>query len=541
MTVSDPSFDVLIVGGGPTGLAAANALGASGVSVLLVEQEPGVAELPRAVSIDDEAMRFLQRLGLRAQAEAVTFPGTGTKYYGARNQLLIYARGRQPPRYGFAVKNPMDHPEFQQMLLDGARRFPTVEIRHGTKFLSLSQDASCVTVELQGPSGPETARCRFVLGCDGGRSAVRVAIGEEPMSGSAFAERWLVVDTVNDPHRQRYAMHHGDPRRPHIVIVGRDGRCRYEFLVSDDERPADDDINDFARALVAPYRELADGDIVRSTIYQFYALVAKSWKVGRVFLAGDAAHMMPPFAGQGMNSGLRDAANLTWKLALAIEGRAGEALLSTYQAERRPHVQATVRLSVRLGKIMMSTNAVRAAARDAVFSTGRNVPGFRRFFTEMRFKPDPSYHGGFAIGLDGRNGPVGSQLHQPRVLTNSVSVVDLDEVLGDGFAVLGLGLAPEALEQLTDPVWARLQARRVAVLLGDQLPVGESEIPEVADLDGLLAAQVGHLAGKVLLVRPDRYIAGSFDLTTEQHVFARELGARLGTSVARSVEAQAAA
>jgi 3-(3-hydroxy-phenyl)propionate hydroxylase len=541
MTVSVPSFDVLIVGGGPTGLAAANALGASGASVLLVEQEPGVAELPRAVSIDDEAMRFLQRLGLRAEAEAVTLPGTGTKYYGARNQLLLYARGRKPLRYGFAVKNPMDHPEFQQMLLDGATRFPAVELRHRTRFLSLSQDASSVTAELQGPDGPEAASCRFLLGCDGGRSSVRVAIGEEPMRGSAFAERWLVVDTVNDPHHQRYAMHYGDPRRPHVVVAGRDGRCRYEFLVMDDERPVDDEINEFARALVAPYRELADVDIVRCTIYQFYALVADSWKVGRVFLAGDAAHMMPPFAGQGMNSGLRDAANLTWKMALALEGRAGEDLLSTYQSERRPHVQATIRLSVRLGEIMMSTNAVRAALRDALFSAGRSVPGFRRFFTEMRFKPDPAYYDGFAIGSGSRTGPVGSQLYQPRVLTDSVSIVDLDEVLGDSFALLGLEVPPQALEQLTDPVWARLQARRIAVRLGDQLPAGGSEIPEVADLDGLLAAQVGHLAGKVLLVRPDRFIAGSFDLSTEQDAFARELEARLGTSLLRSLAARAAA
>jgi 3-(3-hydroxy-phenyl)propionate hydroxylase len=534
------AVDVLIVGGGPTGLAAANALGRSGVRVLLVEQDPGVAELPRAVSVDDEAMRFLQRLGLRAQDEGVTLPGTGTKYYGARRQLLAYARGRTPARYGFPVKNPVDHPEFQAMLLDGARRFANVEIRHRTQFVALSQDRSSVTAELDGPDGPHFVTCRYLVGCDGGRSPVRMAIGEEPMSGFAFGERWLVVDTVNDPHRQRYAMHYGDPRRPQVVIVGRNGRCRYEFLVTDKERPEGDEVNALARELVAPYRELADCDIVRCVIYQFYALVARRWRVGRVFLAGDAAHMMPPFAGQGMNSGLRDAANLSWKLALAVAGDAGEELLATYEAERRPHVEATVRLSVRMGEIMMSTNTLRASVRDLVFGAGRSIPGFRRFFSEMKFKPDPSYHDGFAIGATSRADTVGTQLHQPRVLTESMSVVDLDEVLGDGFALVGLGTPPRALDGLADDVWSRLGARRVAVRFGDQLPAGGSDVLEVADLDGLLEAQVGHLVGRVLVVRPDRFIVGSFDIGAGQHAFARELEARLGAPQTGRIEARAA-
>jgi 3-(3-hydroxy-phenyl)propionate hydroxylase len=521
--------DVLIVGGGPTGLALANALGMHDVTVLLVEQDPGVAELPRAVSIDDEAMRFMQRLGLRAEAEAVTFPGTGTKYYGARSQVLSYARGPERRRFGFPVKNPIDHPMFQQMLLDGARRFPNVEIRHETQFTSLTQDSEGVTAEIHGAHGAETLTCRYLIGCDGGRSPVRIAIGQEPMSGSAFAERWLVVDTIHDNHDERYAMHHGDPQRPRVIIVGRDGRCRYEFLVHDNEQPDQDQAEALARKLLAPYRSIDSAHIVRSTIYQFYALVANGWSVGRVYLAGDAAHMMPPFAGQGLNSGLRDASNLGWKLPAVLKKQAGPELLASYQAERRPHVQATVRLSVRLGSVMMTLSPVRAFLRDAAFAIGGKLPGFRGFFAELRFRPDPNYALGFAI--TDSTSVVGAQLRQPKVITTGGTVVDLDDVLGDGFALLGIGVDAAQLLALKESVWTRLNPTKVLVTLDDRLPCRDlvPSITAVADQDGLLAEQLRECRGRVVLVRPDRFIAGSFAPASEKE-FATRLEELLGSS-----------
>jgi 3-(3-hydroxy-phenyl)propionate hydroxylase len=522
-----PLVDVLIVGGGPTGLALANALGAQDLSVLLVEQERGVAELPRAVSVDDEAMRFMQRLGLLADAEAVTLPGTGTKYYGARGQVLSYARGPERPRYGFPVKNPMDHPEFQQMLLDGARRFPNVEIRHETEFIAFTQDSERVTAEIRNGRGTETITSRYMIGCDGGRSPVRIAIGQEPMSGSAFAERWLVVDTVEDSHDERYAMHYGDPDRPRVVIVGRDGRCRYEFLVHDHEQPTDHQVEALARELLRPYRSIDSSDIVRATIYQFYALVADEWSDGRVFLAGDAAHMMPPFAGQGLNSGLRDASNLAWKLGAVIKGQARPELLLTYQAERRPHVEATVQLSVRMGSVMMTLSPRRAFLRDTVFTVGSKLPGFRRFFAELRFRPDPHYVDGFAVP-DGVGEVVGTLLRQPRVLIGSGTVVNLDDVLGSGFALLGVDVEAAQLLALCDPVWDRLAATRVHVTFDDRLPLRNPLVRGVADMDGLLAEQLADLRGRVVLVRPDRFIAGSF-APAEEMDFATQLDQLLGS------------
>jgi 3-(3-hydroxy-phenyl)propionate hydroxylase len=530
------SVDVLVVGCGPTGLALANALGMQGVSVLLVEQDPGVAQVPRAVSVDNEAMRFMQRIGLRTEAEAVTLPGTGTKYYGARGQLLAYARGPAHCRFGFPIKNPIDHPSFQRTLLDGARRFPCVQLRHETRFLSMTQDSGRVFAEIENSAGRQTVESRYLVGCDGGRSTVRSAIGQEPMAGSAFAERWLVVDTINDHHDERYAMHYGDPKRPRVVIVGNESRCRYEFLIHKHEDPGDGEIVDLTHQLMSQYRTLDEGDIVRATIYQFYALVARQWSEGRVFLAGDAAHMMPPFAGQGLNSGLRDASNLGWKLGAVLVGSAGKELLTTYEAERRPHVLATVDLSVRLGSLMMTLSRVRAVLRDTVFAVGARLPGFRRFFAELRFRPEADYSSGFAVG--GGDSRVGRQLRQPRVLTSDGSVVGLDDVLGPGFALLGLDVDPIDMALLSAPLWARLDATRATVALGDRLPARGASAA-VADLDGLLAEQLRGLEGRVVLVRPDRFIAGTFALRDEA-TFAAEVGIRLGAPQTTAFEKAAA-
>jgi 3-(3-hydroxy-phenyl)propionate hydroxylase len=527
MSSAPRAIDVLIVGGGPTGLAAANALGQVGVEVLLVEQDPSFAELPRAVSVDDEAMRLMQSLGLSNAARQVALPGTGTKFFGARGQLLVYGQGPDRMPFGHPVKNLIDHPSFQRVLLDGLKRFPNVTVRYATRFEHFEQDVDGVTAQIAGDDGVEEFKCDYLIGADGGRSRIRQAIGQEPMAGSAFNERWLVLDTINDQHDERFAMHHGCPRRPRVVIVGRDGRCRYEFLVHDDEQIEHDDLVGFATRLVAPYRTLEPADVVRCTIYRFYALVAREFSQGRVFLAGDAAHMMPPFAGQGLNSGLRDAANLSWKLAAVLNGSAGSELLSTYTAERQPHVSAMVRLSVRMGAVMMTRHRGRAWIRDFAFAVSKRLPLAGRFFGEMRFKPEPRYTEGFLVGRSESRGPIGAMAVQPRVLTSAGSFAWLDDEIGPGFGLLALDTDSEAFARLRSPIWERLNVVKIHIALDDRLPARVEDAAALADADGLLADQLGSLRGKFVLVRPDRYVAAAFAPDRESEV-ADRLAALLG-------------
>jgi 3-(3-hydroxy-phenyl)propionate hydroxylase len=332
-----------------------------------------------------------------------------------------------------------------------------------------------------------------------------------------------VVDTIRDPHDERFAMHHGDPARPHVIVPGRDGRCRYEFLLLPGEDPEAATEPEFVRALVAPYRDLPAEDVVRCVVYQFHALMAERWRSGRTFLPGDAAHMMPPFAGQGLNTGIRDAFNLARKLALVLDGRAGDALLSSYETERAPHARAMVELSKRIGKVIMTTSPRRAGIRDLVLGAARHVGPARRYFADLRFKPAPRFAKGFFLPDPAL---CGAMLPQPFVLTASLERVRLDGVLGHGFALVLVGGGAQRPPLVAD-VWRRLSPRLVRLVLDDRLPRLTDGTEAVADADGRLEAALGTCAGQAILVRPDRYVAAVFDPEDEAKV-ARELEQRLG-------------
>jgi 3-(3-hydroxy-phenyl)propionate hydroxylase len=514
---------VVVVGAGPTGLALANVLGQAGIDTLVVERNPDTTDEPKAVSIDEESLRLLQAVGLYARMQRVLLPGTGTRYYGIGGALLGAARGPQPPRYGHPIKSELNQPDFERALLDGARRFPSVEVRFLTELVDLEQDPAGVAVHLADTTRPgERWRVRsdYVVGCDGGRSSVRRLLGIR-MLGSSMAEPWVVLDTRNDPHTLRYVMHHGDPRRPHVIVPGRDGRCRYEFLLLPGETPEAMLRLDSLQRLVAPYRRLEAADIVRAKVYTFHALVAERWRAGRVLIAGDAAHMMPPFAGQGLNSGLRDAHNLGWKLALLLRGLAGPRLLDTYQQERRAHAIATIALSVRLGKIVMTRSRPRALARDAFFRTLGQLGPLKRYVTEMRYKPAPRYSAGLRLGASTDPHLAGMMLPQPPVLYLDGQTRLLDFALGDGFALLGLAQPgrEDPFAALRHPVWDRLRSARVAVSAQERWPARPPDgLCAVVDAEARLVPELWPRpadAARILLVRPDRYLAGAFTSATE--------------------------
>jgi 3-(3-hydroxy-phenyl)propionate hydroxylase len=500
---------VLVVGAGPTGLAAANLLGRFGVDTLVLEREPDVASEPRAVSVDDEAMRLLQWAGLSERAAAVARPGTGTRYYGARGQLLAAATAPAVPPLGHPIKNPIDHGAFTCLLLDGLAAHPAVEVRFGAELVGLEVAREGAVATVRTPAGEERLEARFVLGCDGGRSAVRRLLGIA-MEGESIREPWLVIDAVRDPHDERHAMHHGDPRRPHVVLPGGDGRCRYEFLLLPGEDEEQAMSFPTARRLLAPFRgSVSPEDILRQRVYVFHSLVAAAWRRESAFLLGDAAHMMPPFAGQGLNTGLRDAASLAWRVAAVMRGELGERVLDSYEGERRPHAEAMVRLSVRRGRTMMTRSRARAFARDAAVAAARVIPPLRRRLDGLALKPPPRHRGGLVVRLGGEPPIVGAMLPQPRVLLADGRRALLDDVLGPWFALLCVDVP--ALELAALP-WNG--ARQVRLVPPDRFPRGEA----VTDLDGVIAPQ---LAGWTLVVRPDRFVLGAFRPADERRLLER--------------------
>ncbi|MFJ9377230.1 bifunctional 3-(3-hydroxy-phenyl)propionate/3-hydroxycinnamic acid hydroxylase [Streptomyces sp. NPDC101455] len=528
--------DVLVVGAGPTGLTAAHLLGSLGVRVLLVERNPTTSDDAKAISLDDESLRTLQSAGIADAVYPIIVPGTGTRYFGADGRPLLHARGLGDQRLGHPFKNPFAQPDLERVLLEELRRRSCVETRFSTRLFTLEHYDDHVGVGVgpaEGEGPTEHFDVSYVLGCDGGRSTVRELLSI-PMRGESFPDVWLVADTLGDPHDQRYGMHFGDPRRPTVVVPGRDGRCRYEFLLHPGEgRPGDPPPFELVRELLRPYREIAPDQVERAVSYTFHALLADRLRDRRCFLLGDAAHMMPPFAGQGLNSGVRDAANLCWKIADVLSGRAGDALLDTYDSERRPHARAVIDLSVRLGRIVMTTSRGRALVRDLLARAAMHTPWGRRYLTEMRYRPDTRIRSGAVVPLDGQvRSPVGTPLPQPRVLHGPrLQVTWLDDVLSRGWSLLGEGL--------TDADWAAAAraglpaGTRVDVVLDDRFPRDHPGRTSIADADGRLDAAFSRLTARFVLVRPDRLIAAVFEpdqierVANSLHRFAPHPGAEV--------------
>jgi 3-(3-hydroxy-phenyl)propionate hydroxylase len=512
---------VLVVGAGPTGLTAAHLLGSRGVRVLLVERNATTSNDAKAISLDDESLRTLQSAGLDEAVYPILVPGTGTKYFGVGGRPLVHARGIGDQRFGHPFKNPFAQPDLERVLREQLRRLPSVEVRFGTRLTALTQHPDRVRVRLRtgGEDGPvEELDVSYVLGCDGGRSTVRDLVSI-PMVGRSFPDAWLVVDTLEDTHDQRYGMHHGDPGRPVVIVPGQGGRCRYEFRLQPGEcEPGTPPPFPLVRRLLEPYRKIMPEQVERAVAYSFHALLADRLRDGRCFLLGDAAHMMPPFAGQGLNSGLRDAANLCWKIGEVLAGRAGDALLDTYDTERRPHARAVIDLSVRLGRIVMTTSRTHAVLRDLLVRSAMRTPPGRRYLTEMRYRPDTRVRSGAVVRPDGPGRElVGTLLPQPRVLRGPhCRVTRLDDVLGQSWSLLGIGV--------TDADWATVaragipDAVPVDVFLDDRAPRDRAGRVGIADADGRLEALFIGLTGCFVLVRPDRLVAAVFAPGRTGHV-----------------------
>jgi 3-(3-hydroxy-phenyl)propionate hydroxylase len=489
---------ILVVGGGPVGLTVANLLAARDVPVLLVERNATTSDEAKAISLDDESLRTFQSAGIEDDVLDVVVPGTGTRYHDRRGRPLFHARGPAPYRLGFSFKNQFAQPELERVLLQALKDRPGVEVRFATELIGLREQPDGVIAQLD--SGEVAVS--WVLGCDGGRSTVRELTGIG-MTGTSHDDVWLVADTTGDDHDERYGMHHGDPRRPTVIVPGRDGRCRYEFRLRPGEGSRGETPN-FAtlRRLLAPYRDITPEQVERSVNYTFNAVVADRWREGRCLLLGDAAHMMPPFAGQGLNSGVRDAANVAWKLAEVWHGRAGEHLLDTYEPERRPHAAAMVRFSERLGDIVMTTSPARALLRDVTVRMMLRTGGGQRYLSQMRFRPLATHTAGVVAPTG--HPRTGTLLAQPRVLVPpGLRPRLLDDVLGSGMALLGVDVSSWA----GTPSW---QAQPIDVVLGDRLPRPRAGRLAIADCDGSLEAAVADMRGHFVLVKPDRYIAAVF-------------------------------
>ncbi|MFW3386392.1 UNVERIFIED_CONTAM: FAD-dependent monooxygenase [Kocuria sp. CPCC 205274] len=510
----DPAREVIVVGAGPVGLTAALLLADAGVRTTVVERSTTPGDLPRAISLQDESFRVLEQIGIADALKAESLLDTGSRYFGLRERLLAEARP-VPSRLGHPAKTQFDQPVLEQLLFDRALAHPRLEVLLGTEATELSQDAEGVTLEVSTPGGPQVLTASWLVGADGGRSFTRAAAGID-LVGSTQPQRWIVIDLLNETTpRDPYAEFHCDGRRPYVLVPGIKGRLRLEFMLFDHEDADEMTSPAQIRELMRPFRpELDPADIRRAAVYVAHQRVARSYRAGRVFLAGDAAHLMPPFAGQGLNAGLRDASNIAWKLVEAVQGGATDRLLETYETERRAHGARMMVLSRRIGAVVMATNPVATRLRDAVVQLLRKVPPVHAYLAGMRFVTPPDYSHGAAVPTGGTTAELpgitaGRSLSQPTVTDPSGRCVGLDAHLGRGWSVIGLGADPDGL----DPYFTRIGATLVR-LDGPGTDEtarrgnGADVVRVREDHETLTAGLTGDPV--FVVVRPDRYVAAVF-------------------------------
>ncbi len=443
--------DVLVTGFGPVGAALCALLGRYGVSTLVIDKALEVHLAPRAISLDNEALRILQWAGLTDDAfEKIVIPQVSMHCPFVGQFATISTAGTID-----------DHPKlvtFYQPDLEHALRrkvstLPSVQVALGVELDRFEEGPDQITASLRGADGSvHTVAAKYVVGADGAWSKVRTIIGQD-FHGQSYAEDWLIVDATGVPGTFDHVEFHCDPRRPTPHMVAPGGRRRWEFMLLPGEERST--VERDLQRLLLPWTKGQAITIERQAVYRFHARSCASYSRGRAFLVGDAAHITPPFAGQGLVAGLRDAANLAWKLAWVVRGQASESILSSYDRERRPHATKMIELAKRMGRVIVPRTRFGAILVHGAVRLAGSIPGIRNLIREGGLKPKPYFNGGLFLtggGLLRRGGT----LPQTRVATSAGSDQRTDDLLGSNLTLVGFGADPES--QISEPTLRRWRA-----------------------------------------------------------------------------------
>lgn len=506
---------VLIVGCGPVGVTIANLLGTYGVRTLAVDRSPAVHDFPRAVGLDDEALRTFQAAGLADAMLRDIIQNVPMRMYGARKECFaeILPSTRE---FGFFRRNLFSQPLGEQTLRAGLQRFAHVELRLGVELVALDQGAEGVTATLRDAKGGEQhVRAQYLVGCDGGRSTVREGLLRMPFEGRTHGHKWAVLECEDDPLDAPYTALHCEPRRPYVCLRLPYGLRRWEFMLF----PGEDSDHVLSDAMVRELLSHHVSDpsqlkIVRARVYTHNSRVARDFVEGRVCLAGDAAHITPPWIGQGLNAGLRDAFNLAWKLAWIVQGRLRPELLASYHDERHAHARAMIDLADLFGAVLSLRNPLLAWARDRFFKSVRGIPRLRDYVLQMKFKPMPRFSRGIVQDSgQASDSAVGRMFVQPLV-EHDGQRLRLDDACGPGWTLLSwrcnvladapAGL-PESLARLGCVRAVAVRSRSSVHETGDLHDPSHTRLFE--DLDNALQPWFQAYAADWVLLRPDRYVA----------------------------------
>ena len=471
--------DVIIVGCGPTGATLACLLGLCGMSVLLLEKQAEAYPLPRAVHIDDETMRVFQTVGITENLRKLTRVNPGMRFVAPSGELLLdWPRPQSEGAHGWHASYRLHQPDLERELRTALKQFSHVRCAFGAEAVSvddLGSHAKVVHRSREGVLG--CARAAYAVGCDGANSIVRERSGIA-MENLGFRQRWLVVDAIlkrPKPELGDFSIQFCDPVRPATYCRNPGNRRRWEIALTDTDRTETFRSPDAAWEFIDRWISPGDADLERSAVYEFRSEIARDWRKGRLLLAGDAAHLTPPFMGQGLCAGIRDAANLAWKLAVCARGGGGE-LLDSYSSERAPHVRQYIETAVALGRLVNGD-------ADAFKSAFADPSGGAKRMQSLKVRLGP----GLTAAREDQRGQL---FPQPRLAGGAL----LDERCG--YAALLL-----AREELISEAGPGSSGRLFAVPVADNSP----ELRRCLD----------QLDARAALVRPDRYILGTAESASQ--------------------------
>lgn len=494
-------FDVAIVGFGPTGAVAAGLLGQRGLKVFVCDRSNDVYDKPRAIALDHEIMRVFQELSLIDQITPFCEPFTNSEFYGVDGQLIkCMSTVAEPFPLAYTPSLVFSQPPVEEALRAHVRSLPSVTVALGHNVTALTQDSTAATLSVVDDAGhAQQVQARYVIGCDGASSFVRSQAGLS-LQDLGFDEPWLVVDVlVNEQGLKKLpvtSVQYCEPQRPCTYVIGPKNHRRWEISINPGEDPQHLATPEGTWPLLSRWITPADATLWRQASYRFHALVAEDWRQGRVFLAGDAAHQQPPFLGQGMCQGVRDAANLSWKLAEVLAGRAHEALLDTYGEERKAHVTELTRRIKGIGQLVGQRDVAKARERDAHLLA--ECGGVVQPMPRQNVQP------ALAQGCLVPHTAAAGTLFPQAWWHDGAGPQRMDRVLGTGWRLFVSAQADPGFDTVAAQAPASLNLR--VVRLGT---------PEAQECDGVLAAWFQTHGCQAAWVRPDHYVFATANTATE--------------------------
>ncbi len=512
MTTNNPTLvpettDVLIVGYGPVGAALAALLGRYGVQTLVIDKVSEVLLMPRAIALDNEALRILQMIGLPEDAFEKNIISEVKMHCPYVGQFArVNAEGKID---GHPKLVTFYQPDLEHALRRKVETFTHVQSLGGMELLDFTQDENGVIAKIQNEQGEIfTVKAKYLVGADGASSKIRTLIGQD-FQGQTYAEDWLIIDANK---RQNKAIDHIEficnPQRPTPHMPAPGGRERWEFMLQPGETREEMEKPEKIAELLAPWIDAKDLSIERHAVYRFHARCCDQFQQGRVFLAGDAAHITPPFVGQGLVAGLRDVANLAWKLAWVIHGYSSPKILDSYDQERRPHAKKMIALAKMMGHLVMPRSALLAVAVHGAMKSIRVIPPAKTFFEELKIKPANSFQQGLFIKSTLKSKfQHGGQMPQGHVQlrSNPLTTCLSDKVLGDALTIVGVGVDPlTVLDQAIKDQWTKMGGQFLHLTHRDIIEQSLDPCSNVAIIKDGFISDISQ--DKIIVIRPDRVI-----------------------------------